>query len=90
MQARAVAMGGQLVEEERALDRQFSSRSITPASLQSALERISTLQGELRRVHLETHLEQSALLSDTQIAAYSKLRGYGGGGKHSGHGGQHR
>jgi hypothetical protein len=87
--ARAVDIGRQLVEEERALDRQFSSKSITPASLQSSLERIATLQAELRRTHLETHLEQTALLSDTQIAAYSKLRGYGAGGDHSGHGRRH-
>jgi hypothetical protein len=89
VKARAVDIGRQLVEEERVLDRQFSSKSITPASLQSSLERIATLQAELRRTHLETHLEQTALLSDTQIAAYSKLRGYGAGGDHSGHGRRH-
>lgn len=85
MQTQAVNIGRQLVEEERVLDRQFSSKSITPAWLQSSLERIAKLQADLRRVHLETHLEQTALLSDTQIAAYSKLRGYGGG-DHSEHG----
>jgi hypothetical protein len=80
MQAQAMGIGRQLVEEERMLDGQFSSKSITRGWLQSSLERIARLQAELRRVHLETHLEQTALLSDTQIAAYSKLRGYGGGG----------
>jgi hypothetical protein len=89
VKARAVDIGRQLVEEERVLDRQFSSKSITPASLQSSLERIATLQAELRRTHLETHLEQTALLSDTQIAEYSKLRGYGAAGDHSGHGRRH-
>ena len=86
VKTRAVDIGRQLVEEEQALDRQFSSKSITPAPLQSSLERIGKLQAELRRVHLETHLEQTALLSDTQIAAYSKLRGYEAGDDHSGHG----
>jgi hypothetical protein len=85
VKARAADIGRQLVEEERVLDRQFSSKSITPASLQSSLERIGRLQAELRRVHLETHLEQTAVLSETQIAAYSKLRGYGAD-DHSGHG----
>jgi hypothetical protein len=89
VKARAVDIGRQLVEEERALDRQFSAKSITPASLQSSLERISKLQAELRRAHLGTHLEQTALLSDTQIAAYAKLRGYGAGGDPSGHGRRH-
>jgi hypothetical protein len=83
MQARAVSIGRQLVDEERALDGQFASKSITAASLQSSLERIANLQAELRRVHLQTHLEQTALLSGAQIAAYSKLRGYGDGGDHS-------
>ena len=86
VKAQAVDIGRQLVEEEQALDRQFSSKSITPATLHSSLERIGKLQAELRRVHLETHLEQTALLSDTQIAAYSKLRGYEAGDDHSGHG----
>ena len=85
VKTRAVDIGRQWVEEEQALDRQFSSKSITPAPLQSSLERIGKLQAELRRVHLETHLEQTALLSDTQIAAYSKLRGYEAGDDHSGH-----
>jgi hypothetical protein len=89
VKAQAADIGRELVEEERALDRQFSSKSITPASLQSSLERLAKLQAELRRAHLETHLEQTALLSDTQIAAYSKLRGYGAGDDHSSHGRRH-
>jgi hypothetical protein len=89
MEAQAVVIGRQLVEEERVLDRQFSSKSITPAALPPSLERIAKLQAELRRVHLEAHLEQTGLLSDTQITAYSKLRGYRGGGDHSGHGRRH-
>jgi len=90
VKARATDIGRQLVEEERALDRQFSSRSITPASLQSSLERLARLQRELRRAHLETHLEQAALLSDAQIAAYAKLRAYGGSGNRSSPGARHR
>ncbi len=90
MQARAVTIGRQIVDEERALDRQFAAKSITPASLQSALTRIADLQAELRRVHLETHLEQTALLSEAQTTTYTRLRGYAGGGDHSGHGRGHR
>jgi len=85
VKARAAHLGRQMVEHELALDRQFSSRSITPASLSSSLEQIGKLQSELRRVHLETHLEQAALLSDAQLAAYSRLRGYGGSGGNGGH-----
>ena len=90
VKARAVDIGRQLVEEEQALDRQFATKLITPASLQQSLERIAKLQAELRRAHLETHLEQTALLSDTQIAAYLKLRGYGASGDPSSHGRRHQ
>jgi len=86
MQARAMTIGRQLVEEERALDREFSSKWITVESLQSSLKRIADLRAEVRRAHLEAHLEQLALLSEAQITAYSKLRGYTGGGDHSNHG----
>ena len=89
VQARAVDIGRQMVEEERALDRQFAAKSITSASLQASLERIAKLQAELRRAHLETHLEQTALLSATQIAAYAQLRGDGAGDDHSSHGRRH-
>jgi hypothetical protein len=88
MQGRAIDIGRRLVEEERKLDRDFASKSVTPARLQSSLERIAALQADLRRVHLETHLEQTVLLSHAQIAAYAKLRGYRDGG-HSGHGPRH-
>lgn len=89
MKARAVDIGRQVVEEERALDRQFAAKSITPMALQASLERIATLQAALRRAHLGTHLEQIALLSETQIAAYAQLRGYGAGGDHSRHDRRH-
>jgi hypothetical protein len=89
MEAQAVVVGRQLVDEERAFDPQFASKSITSASLQSALERIARLQAELRRVHLEAHLAQPRLQTDTQITTYSKVRGYGGGGDHSAPGCRH-
>src|SRR5262245_58595568 len=39
MQAGAMSVGRQLVDEERALDQQFASKSVTPTSLQSSVER---------------------------------------------------
>lgn len=85
MQGRARDIGRRLVEEERVLDRHFSSKSITPARLQLSLERIAALQADLRRVHLETHLEQTVLLSESQVVAYAKLRGYREGAETPGH-----
>jgi Spy/CpxP family protein refolding chaperone len=77
MQARAIAFGKELVEEERALDSLFASHSMTPDTLASSLARIARLQGELRQVHLQAHLEQTALLSPDQVRQYNRLRGYG-------------
>ncbi len=77
MQAAARPLGVALVGEERALDAAFRDRTITPDDLSARTARIAMLQGQLRDVHLRTHLAQAALLSQDQIAAYDRLRGYG-------------
>lgn len=79
MQAEAGALGARVIDEERALDTAFRDRSITPADLSARTARIAALQGEIRDVHLRTHLAQAALLNAEQIAAYGRLRGYAGG-----------
>lgn len=76
MQERAAAIGRELVEAEKKLDQEFSAGAITPESLQSLVSRIARLEGELRQVHLETHLRQTELLSREQVVAYARLRGY--------------
>jgi len=79
MQAAAGELGARVIEEEGALDVAFRDRSITPADLSARTARIAALQGQIRDVHLRTHLAQAALLSTDQIAAYARLRGYAGG-----------
>jgi len=76
-QARAIPFGKELVEEERALDRLFATRAVTSESLRQSLARIGRLQSQVREVHLETHLEQTALLTRAQVEKYNRLRGYG-------------
>jgi len=58
------------------LDRQFTSGVVTTGSLRSTLKQIEELQAEVRRAHLEAHLEQKAILTKEQIAKYDELRGY--------------
>ena len=91
MEADAQALGRELVERERALDRLFAVREISPAVLSDALTHIGTLQGRLRNVHLRAHLDQTRILTPEQIARYNELRGYGNdsGGTHAGHGHHH-
>ncbi len=76
MQARAKALGAQLVDAEAQLERLFRSESITEAGLAAALEPIGELLAKLRGVHLNAHIEQRKLLSAEQIAHYVHLRGY--------------
>jgi hypothetical protein len=85
MQAAAREAGARWIEAERELDALFRSRQATPQSLRAALDRVGALQARVRDVHLQAHLEQTALLTPAQIDRYVQLRGYGGG-----HGGHHK
>ncbi len=68
--------GADLVEAERALDTAFANKSIQPEALSAMLRRIGQLQAQIRDSHLQTHLKQTALLSNEQITSYASLRGY--------------
>ncbi len=77
MREEAVSIGRQIIEAERTLDRAFAEGRIEPATPRSQLDAIAILQGNLRAVHLETHLAQRLLLTSEQITRYDVLRGYG-------------
>lgn len=76
MQARAVATGRRLVDEERKLDELFASKAITPSLLYQELDSIAALQGQVREIHLKAHIEQKEVLSAAQTMKYWHLRGY--------------
>ncbi len=76
MQLNAVALGGQLLEAEADLDRDFERGALSPESLESALFEIGKIRAQLRYVHLEAHLRQKALLTSEQVAKYDAARGY--------------
>jgi Spy/CpxP family protein refolding chaperone len=85
MQARAIPLGKELVEAERALDHLFASRAVNSDSLGLAMARIGQLQGQVRETHLDAHVEQTALLTPAQVEKYKQLRGYGMSGGHEAH-----
>ena len=91
MQADAVPLGRRIVEAEQALDRLFADEAAEAAAIADVTGRIGVLTGELRAVHLRTHVTMRALLTETQVAEYNRLRGYAGPadapGGHGGHGG---
>jgi len=76
MQMRARELGARLVEEERRLDELFASKSVSRQSLAASVNAIAAIHGELRATHLQAHLDQTEILSPTQRAEYSQLRGY--------------
>jgi Spy/CpxP family protein refolding chaperone len=88
MRARAVAAGRAFVDAERDLDRLFRARAIDGDTLAAALSRVAERQADVRRIHLEAHLQQAAILSSEQSRRYAELRGYAGDPRPSAH--EHR
>lgn len=74
--AQARELGAALVAAERELDDQFAGGKASAGAVQAQTARIGQLQAQLRAAHLQTHLEQTALLTPQQIAHYQRLRGY--------------
>ena len=79
MKDRAVALGAQIVHAERALDSEFAAGSLGAAELEERVREIAGLRGELRALHLATHLNMRDVLDSDQVARYARLRGYHGG-----------
>ncbi|TMK77059.1 MAG: periplasmic heavy metal sensor [Actinobacteria bacterium] len=77
MGLKAKRLGDMILKEERALEEEFRKGTISEAALQRSVTRIAALQGQLRAVHLRTHLEMRPVLSEQQIQHYNQLRGYG-------------
>lgn len=76
MAREAQRLGNLILSEERSLESEFREGRISEADLHARVRRIAALQGELRAVHLKTHLETRSLLSEQQINHYNQLRGY--------------
>jgi hypothetical protein len=76
MKAEAIPLGERLIAQETDLERQFATRSVTPASLQAATAEIGATQGALRLAHLRYHLSTLSVLTSEQVRRYGELRGY--------------
>ena len=74
--ADARAIGAQLVEAERELDRLFARGEADDATLADRVRTAAALRGEYRLSHVETHRRMRALLSPGQVRRYDQLRGY--------------
>jgi hypothetical protein len=76
MKTEAKRIGQEIVEREQELSASFVSGTITPTELQTQAASLAILYGELRKTHLEAHLEVTPILSPKQITTYNTLRGY--------------
>ena len=83
MQQQARHEGAQLVDADRELDQLFAGGHAEPEKIRVVLERIYDALSHVRDAHLQAHLATRQLLTDTQIAQYNVLRGYGN--DHHGH-----
>lgn len=76
MRRRALELGEEIIEAERALNQRFAHGHIDDGTLESATQEIAALYGELRYEHLRAHLTTRHVLTDAQVAEYDDLRGY--------------
>jgi len=89
MRQEAIRLGNLIIAKEQELDRLFATQAVDATSLRTLISEIGRLQGDLRFVHLQAHLNMKRLLSPEQINAYDGLRGYSGGGRTEAPTGQH-
>ncbi|WP_052954998.1 periplasmic heavy metal sensor [Microvirga vignae] len=76
MKAETIPIGERLIAQETALDREFSRRTVTTASITTAAAAIGAAQAELRAAHLRYHLAAVGIMTPEQVRRYGELRGY--------------
>ena len=83
MQAEAIRLGKSIIIGERQLEELFRARKISEAEMFRLTEDIAKTESRLRATHLKYHLAMVNILSNEQVIAYDRLRGYHpAGGKH--------
>lgn len=76
MQLRARDIGARYVAAEAAIDTIFKYSDAGEGSLTTRLRDAERLRAELRRAHLQAHLDTRPVLSEAQRKQYAVLRGY--------------
>lgn len=72
----SIPLGEQIIAVEKEMDDAFANGTITNENLSSWVNQSVSLYGQLRIVHLETHLEMVEILTPEQVEEYNELRGY--------------
>jgi hypothetical protein len=76
MRADAIKAGEAAIAAERALDRLFTVGAANEEELRAAVAAAASVHGDVRFIHLRTHIQVKVELTSEQIAAYDRLRGY--------------
>lgn len=76
MKVEAVAVGEELIRQERELDALFANRAATSAGVTALTAEIGATQARLRAAHLRYHLSTLDVLQPAQVVRYAELRGY--------------
>lgn len=76
MQREAIVEGARYVSLEEDLEARFRERDVSATELKAALAKIEESRARLRLVHLSAHLALLDILTNLQIDAYNRLRGY--------------
>ena len=79
MNEKARELGVSFIDAEKALDKAFKDGEVNTKILQSLVLASAKARGELRFVHLNTHLKMMEILEESQIGRYNELRGYSNG-----------
>jgi hypothetical protein len=76
MRNQAVPVGLQIIEIEKQVENSFANNTIREQSLQMLLDLSSHLYGQLRYIHLSSHLKVMDALTPQQVNTYNEIRGY--------------
>jgi hypothetical protein len=79
MSNKAKSIGVAIIAIEHDMDRAFANKTITEENLKSMLDKSADLYGQLRFVHLSTHLDTMQILTMAQVQMYNTMRGYDSG-----------
>jgi hypothetical protein len=79
MSNNAKNIGVAIIALERDMDRALANKTITEENLKLMLDKSADLYGQLRFVHLSTHLDTVQTLTIEQVQMYNKIRGYDSG-----------
>jgi hypothetical protein len=76
MKSKAIVLGKQIIDIEKNIDEAFVNTTITENDLSEQTSRSADLYGQLRFIHLKSHLSMVEILNPKQVNQYNELRGY--------------